>query len=159
MKEIALTKGYVALVDESDFDWLSSFKWSACVSRSVDGKKTYVYAARFGRPKVKMHRQIAGFPDGVLVDHRDGNCLNNQRHNIRTATRSQNMQNSEKKRQRGVTSRFKGVNKDHRGLYVANIQRDGKLEYLGSFKKEFDAAQAYNFAAVEYFGEFARLNT
>lgn len=159
MKEIALTKGYVTQVDDEDFEWLSQFFWSAVVSVSANGLKRYVYAARFGKPKKRMHREIMGISDSRLVDHWDGDGLNNQRYNLRTATRGQNMQNSDKKVQVGLTSRYKGVNLDHTGLFLVHIQYGGKLHRVGAFRDEVDAATAYNIAAVNHFGEFARLNS
>lgn len=104
----------------------------------------------------KMHRLILGVTNPkIKIDHRDGNGLNNQRHNLREATQAQNLANS---RPRSGSSRFKGVTFRSPDKWIAQISKDGKHTYLGIFRDEFDAATAYNFAAIEMFGEFARLN-
>ena len=102
-----------------------------------------------------LHRLLLG--SAVLVDHRDGNGLNNQRSNLRPATHAQNLQNTRKRA--GTTSRFKGVcwNKKKQA-WVAFIKHEGKKKYLGCFSSEEVAARAYDFAASETFGEFACLN-
>ena len=90
------------------------------------------------------------------TDHRDGCGLNNQRHNLRTATRTQNNQN---RKSLNGSSRFTGVCKNNRdGKWKAYICVNKKRNHLGYFSSECDAAQAYNFAAIDAFGEFARLN-
>jgi hypothetical protein len=111
----------------------------------------------FDRRKILMHRVITNAPEGVLVDHIDGNTLNNQRSNLRLCTNQQNGMNR-KPRQNG-SSRYKGVtwNPSNR-CWVAQIKAAGNIQYLGSFKDERDAAREYNNAARQHFGEFARLN-
>lgn len=103
-----------------------------------------------------MHRVIMGEPRGLVVDHIDGNSLNNRRSNLRVCTVSQNHQNQ---RFRGGLSRYKGVcflkkiNK-----WRANIGFDGRRMHIGCFDNEVDAAKAYDRKAGELFGEFAYLN-
>ena len=157
MKEIPLTQGKVALVDDDDFEWLSQFKW---------------YAVKFGRtfyavrqaPRVNgkqrtiwMHREVLGLkPGDPRVDHRDGDGLNNQRMNLREATHRQNMMNS---RGRSGSSRFKGVDWDKRAKkWRARISVNGKKKHLGYFIDEEEAARAYDEKAKKIFGEFARVN-
>lgn len=155
MREIPLTKGKVALVDDSDFESLSNLRWQAMQKRNL----WYAFRSqRKGGKKstILMHRAIIG---GIpRIDHRDGNGLNNQRGNLRAATRSQNQANS-KKTTRSTTSRFKGVFRmaDYQ-RWIARIKCNGKSRYLGSFHKETDAAMAYDIAARETFREFARTN-
>lgn len=160
MKEIPLTLGKAALVDDSDYEWLSQWKWSAA-KRKMKSVTTY-YAARCvwnkGRNDIiLMHRLILGCSDGQRGDHRDGDGLNNQRHNLRIATAAQNGQN---KRGWNHSSRFKGVARNHRRQYwQSSIGIDNKIVNLGCFDHEIDAAIAYNEAAKLHFGEFANLNT
>lgn len=104
-----------------------------------------------------MHRVVA-LPDPEhLVDHRNGNGLDNRRCNLRTASNSQNQRN--KRGGSGGSSRFKGVTWRERGQkWEAQIHTGGRWLYLGQFQDERDAALAYNAAALAEFGEFARMN-
>src|ERR1700722_12732827 len=119
MREIPLTKGQVALIDDCDFDRIASHKWCAQAHESAG-----FYACRRDHGDlILMHREINGTPRGLLTDHRDGNGLHNWRGNLRTATALQNMMNRRGKR--GGTSRFKGVwadpNPRNRKLWRAAI--------------------------------------
>ena len=157
MKEIPLTKGYVALVDDEDHADLSRYNWRAVVRRNT------VYALRtsfqrFGpRRSIKMHRQILGLSPGQKpdVDHIDGDGLNNTRKNLRPASLSQNGANQ--RPQRGKSSRFKGVRRKG-GRWVAEIRIDKARRALGYFVSEEEAARAYDSAARAAFGVYARLN-
>ena len=94
------------------------------------------------------------------VDHRDHNGLNNQRSNLRLASKGQNNRNA-RKRIDGLTSKYKGVHrkKKHKiKMWCARIQIDGVRKSLGYFTTEEEAAQDYDTAAVEFFGEFAFTN-
>jgi len=157
MKKIKLTQGKFTLVDNTDYDWLNEFKWCAV------GKKGSFYCVRHVRKKEKteafyMHRIILSLNDpSVFVDHRNGNPLDNQRHNLRPCTCAENIYNQ--KKQKGTSSRFKGVvwhKRDRR--WQASIRHLNYQTYLGQFKFQTQAARAYNEAAKEKFGEFSRLN-
>lgn len=155
-KQIPLSQGKVALVDDSDFERVNQYKWFVAHTR------TYYYAARHssGVPTRKlefMHRFILNAPAEFMVDHRDGNGLNNTRQNLRIATVAQNGYN--RKVSKNSTSGFKGVTwvgQHHR--WRATIKVDGKRIYLGEFRNPHDAARAYDVAARAFFGEFALLN-
>lgn len=102
-----------------------------------------------------MHRHIFGLTDPrILVDHRDHDGLNNQRHNLRVCNHSQNAANSRKTRQ-PTKSQYKGVSG---GDWVAEITVEGQTLSLGTFKSEIEAAEAYNLAAHKHFGDFSCLN-
>jgi hypothetical protein len=125
------------------------------------GDKQNYYAAcsikdQQGRTSTKrLHRLIINAPDGLLVDHKFGNSLDNRRANLRLATRRQNRCNSRKKV--GCTSKFRGVSK--RGKkWGARLNYNGKRVFYKSFDSEIEAAKAYDEAAKKYHGEFARLN-
>jgi hypothetical protein len=158
VKTIPLTQGKEALVDDCDYEYLMRWKWHF-LRRGGTG-----YAKRnrtSGCDQKLMHRLIAGRcgldVDGGDVDHIDGDGLNNQRSNLRAASRSQNNVNS--KRPKNNTSGFKGVYpRSWDGKPVAQIGVDGRRVYLGTFDDPRDAARAYNDAALKYFGEFACLN-
>lgn len=152
MREIALPRGMVALVDDEDFALVSRRTWSP--SRN-DGNGGTFYAVSGASPRVLMHVLILGSEPGTQIDHINGNGLDNRRSNLRRCSRAQNAANRAK--QRGTfTSRFKGVSRLASG-WRAYITA-GRFIYLGTFATEEDAARAYDAAAVEHFGEFARLN-
>lgn len=156
MKEIQLTQGKVAIVDDADYEWLSQWKWHARKD------KTTWYARRNAgnwphQKAVAMHREIIGAPDGVEVDHKDRDGLHNWRDNLRIATDSQNAANRGKFSSN--TSGYKGVSWDsHAGKWKADMQANSQRISLGYFSDPSDAARAYDDAAIEHFGEFAQLN-
>ncbi len=164
MKEITLTRGYVALVDDEDYERVAAHKWQAQVVPGVYSTRVYAQRAFYApkRESVRLHQFILGVRL-VRVDHRDGNGLNNQRYNLRIATDRQNSAN--RKKDPRSSSRWNGVywaKPNHRwsvGRWRACISLPGskKLD-LGYFKDECDAATAYNFAAEEVHGEFAVFN-
>lgn len=140
------------MVDDSDYDHLITMKW-------YTPKNGLKYAKRsFGKKTLSMHRYILGVVDrNVLVDHIDGNPLNNTRGNLRICSSSQNLHNS-KKPSRGVTSEYKGVHVTKQGGIRAQICLNSKRVHLGTFRTFEEAALAYNNAAISALGEFARLN-
>jgi hypothetical protein len=156
MKEIQLTQGKVALVDDADFEWLSQWKWFALKT----GPKWY--AARYiYKPKsiIYLHREILGLVvgDKQQGDHRNGDTFDNQRHNLRNCTPSQNQQNSRKRLK--ASSQYKGVVRNSKQRrWRACITYNSKQIYIGQFINEHHAARAYDAKARELFGEFARLN-
>ncbi len=159
MKQIELTSGYFAFVDDSDFEFLNQWKWRANKQSNGDiyaETDKYIDGKRF---IIKMHRLIIGVTDGnVLVDHRDGNGLNNQRNNLRPCNKSQNGMNRGTIRKNRLT-KFKGVQMRSDGKkWVAEIVANKKKTHLGSFNTDVEAAIAYNNAAKIHHGEFARLN-
>ncbi len=150
MRKVPLSQGLVALVDDGDFECVSGLRW--CAMRHNSGR-FYAQATKAGR-KVLMHRLILDAPPGLDVDHANQDTLDNRRCNIRLATRSQNEQNRKKTHGR---SRYKGV-WWHKGKWVAGLRQAGRLTYLGRFIEEVDAALAYDLAALQRFGDFARCN-
>lgn len=152
--------GKVALVNNSDFKWLNAYKWSA--KKTSSSNLFYAFTAAPNTHQTKkflMHRLILGLQpgDGVECDHVNGNGLDNRRRNLRTATRSQQRTNSMKGPNR--TSRFKGVCwASRRDKWQAQICLNHHNTFLGRFDCEEDAAIAYNAAAKQMFGTFAKTN-
>jgi len=149
VKRIPVAGGLYAYVDAADYDLISRHNW-----RLVSGG----YAGRYERGKlILMHRQIMNPAEGMVVDHIQGNRMDNTRANLRVCTLAQNNRNRTK--HKGAPSRFIGVyyNKQ-RGKWQALIRVDGKYKCVGSFDDEIEAARAYDHRAVELYGEFARLN-
>lgn len=154
-KEVQLTRGQVTIVDNEDYARVIQYKWYACYSKNGN-----YYAYRYN-PATYGVQSITAFllqtTRGTLVDHANGNTLDNRRTNIRVATIAQNNYNQSKRE--GMSSQYKGVSWDsRRGRWVAKITREYKSKFLGYYHNEWEAAKAYDVAAVEYFGEFARLN-
>lgn len=155
--KIPLTQGQVTLIDYTDYELVSQWKWRAM--RKQDGS---FYAVRNqGKKLVWLHRVIlerkTGQPitSGVFPDHKNGDSLDNTRANLRPATHAQNMRN--RKLQKNNTTGLRGVvwSKQCR-KWQAQIRVDGKLKYLGLHPTPESAYQSYCNAAKEYFGEFAR---
>lgn len=156
MRQISLTKGRVARVDDDDFDELAQHRWYA-----MSGYRTY-YAARKQRldgrvATLLMHRVLVQAPDGLRVDHWDDDGLNNQRANLRLATGSQNSANMVRLAM-GPSGR-RGVSwSQGKHCWQAGIKKDGRQLYLGSFSELNQAARAYDAAALALYGAFARPN-
>lgn len=154
-KLIPLTKGKSTAVDAEWYDVLAGHKWLCCNGYAA---RRIVIDSEMRRHKmVYMHRIITGAHDGVEVDHRDGDKLNNTTANLRIATRRQNAANIPKTI--GNISRYKGLYQcKHNGRWRAQICVSRKCIHIGYFADEVVAAKAWDKAAREHFGEFARLN-
>lgn len=153
--KVPLTRGLFAVVDIADMDLVSGRPWQAEVAHLTFYATRRAEGPR-GVKRVKMHRLILGLSEGELdADHVDGDGLNNRRSNLRRATDSQNQAN--RVRMPPARSAFRGVTNEG-GRWRARIRVDGKLLNFGSHETEEAAARAYDAAASELFGEFARLN-
>ena len=149
MKEIPLTQGKVAIVDDEDYKYLSQFKWCAHKVYNI------FYAVRNiredGKQKtLQMHTAILGRKDGFECDHINGNGLDNRRSNLRLVTHRQNEQNRHKKK----TSKYPGIywNKQNK-KWEALIRINGKRIHLGLFNDEYKAYLAYCKAVKEMTGQ------
>jgi hypothetical protein len=157
-RRISLGEGKFTIVDQQDFYRFNIFNWCP----KENGPNTYavrLVSAPKNRTKiVSLHREILNPPKRLLVDHHNGNGLDNLRDNLRLATHSQNQYNKGKTR-KNSSSRYVGVFLETRsGKWVARITVNRKKIWLGRFISESDAARAYDTAAKKYHGEFARLN-
>jgi hypothetical protein len=154
-----MANGRVALVDDQDYELVMQYRWHAKGTRRPNGQMSGPYAATSMHEggkcwTLRMHQLLTGWTE---TDHIDHNGLNNQRSNLRPATRGQNSCNSLPTP--GGTSRYKGVSWDKQaGKWLAVIRPQRKRRYLGHHVTEEAAARAYDAAAREFFGEFAYLN-
>ena len=155
--EFSLPGGFVTVIDDADEGLISGFAWRTLkVRRSAT---RYVHAWN-GRQHFYMHRLISGAADDERVDHVNRDGLDTRRRNLRIASASQNGANRIADRRRaGTSSPHKGVCWDkNRGKWSAYIHINGKTRGLGRFATEIEAAEAYDRAALETWGRFARLN-
>lgn len=155
-REVSLTQGKVAIVDEQDFARISQFKWFA---HKPNGTTFYAARTLGNGARLYMHRFILNVTDPtILVDHEDRNGLNNRRNNLRKTGRKGNGCNKVAKKT-NLYSPYKGVSFRHdTQKFVAHIHLDGVQKTLGCFLTADEAARAYNAAAMEHFGAFALLN-
>ncbi len=165
MKRIYLSgklgKGMYATVDDEDYEKLGQYRWHldygyAC--RAVYDNPTNKRKSR----RIWMHRFIMGTPPDLFTDHKNQNKLDNQKHNLRMCTASQNKANANKNLNN--KSGYKGVYLMKDRLHTtkkwrAQVTINKKVTWLGYYATPEGAALAYNTAALKHFGEFAYLNS
>jgi len=161
MKTIELTRGKIALVDDSDFDWVEKLSWRATRTCPTGIERWYaLHTVGPSGETMYMHREIMirlGFSPDTLFDHRDGDGLNNQRSNLRPCSATENVRN--RRKEPGLSSRFKGVYWHIRDeKWIARLVNNRKSIYIGAFNDEESAGRAYDKKASVLFGEFAKLN-
>ena len=159
MKQIPLSHGLFAQVDDEDYEYLNKYKWYVRKTKTVGVYYATTCIKVNGKQRSQsMHRIIMG--DSSLkpqIDHIDGNGLNNQKHNLRFCTAQENQMNQHK-RTYGY-SIYKGVSWcKPTEKWIARIMRNGKSYHLGSFNTDTEAAKAYDSFAIKNDGLFARLN-
>ncbi len=158
-RKIVMTQGKFALVDQEDYSRLSQYRWYP--QRNRHNIYAYRFDQRVKGQKFKsypMHRDIMNVPDGLVVDHINGNGLDNRKANLRLGTYAQNSWNRPKARVK-CSSKYKGVCMDKKdGKFQAQICVHGSRIYLGRFDTQKEAAIAYDKAAKFFHGEFAKLN-
>lgn len=156
MKRIPLSNGQFAKINDRDFKHISKFKWY------VD-KKGYAYrivTTNGKKKKIKMHQEILGKKDGMVIDHVNLYKLDNRRDNLRFCNSGQNNQNA---KPRGGSSNYLGVYLQNNS-WRADARKDGMTVHLGSYLiekivgAEIAAAAAYNLHAIENYGEYGRIN-
>jgi hypothetical protein len=159
MKEIQLTLGKVAIIDDEDFEMVSKYKWFAQKKRN----SFYVKRSDWRKGKVigiYLHRYILNAPKGIVVDHINGDPLDNRRCNLRFCTTRLNCAARTTRRLNKVfTSRYRGVSQCPKSsTWRARIKVNFIEIHLGCFKTQEEAAGAYNNAALIHNGQFADLN-
>ena len=155
-KEIQLTQGKVAIIDDEDFEYLNQFKWHTVENCNNFYAKTSMKNNR-GK-KISMHRLLTkNINTKMHTDHINGNGLDNRKINLRICTHSENLRN--RKKNVNNKSGYKGVSLDKNlNKFRCKLYMNGKAIHIGYFINPKDAARAYNDAALKYHGEFAHLN-
>lgn len=152
---IFLTKGMVALVDQADFEHASQYRWKA--HRGSGRRQAWYASTLVGGRRIYLHRHILQ-TRAPVIDHRNGDGLDNRRANFRCCTHRSNARNHPIRTD--STTGFKGVD------YVKKLQkyrariltRAGQRLHLGTFPFPDQAARAYDRAAKKHYGRYARLN-
>lgn len=155
MKVIELTKGQVAIVDDEDFERIAQWRWHVSKKGYVTRSVAFYDGDKRRNRTIYMALEILPAKPGHTVDHRNGNKLDNRRLNLRHATSGQQAYN--RKIRRESSTGFKGVSKNGHG-FIARIKAGKARKNLGTFPTALAAYAAYQTAAIELHGEFARLN-
>ncbi len=155
--QIPLSQGKFTLIDKADYDLVSNRKWHA--SKAGNYWRALAKGKRVSGEKRKsylLYRLIVGAKDGQMVDHINGDTLDNRRANLRICTVKENQRNQHARR---GSSKYKGVywHKKYKKWTAKIIINSGAL-FLGNFFNEEDAGRAYDNAATEHFSKFANLN-
>ena len=153
MKRIPLTQEKFTLVDDEDYEEIKKYKWWL-VSAGYAGRKI---GNRKNRKPLYLHRYILKAPKGTVVDHLNGNKLDNQKSNIRICTQSHNLQN--KKITKNSTSKYRGVSwSEYHKKWHSRICFKQKKTHVGYFDNEKIAAAEYDRVALKIYGENAYFN-
>jgi hypothetical protein len=149
MTKIPLTNSPLfALVDDEDSERVLKYRWNL----QKDGRIRGHYCSE----STSLSRFILWFPVNV-VDHINGDQLDNRKENLRECSHSENIRNQ--KKQKGKSSKYKGVSWFKRvSKWIVHIKAEKKLIYLGYFEDEIEAAKVYDQAAIKYHKKFAKLN-
>lgn len=155
MKKIKLTQGKYAIINDSDFDLVNKYKWIFTGYACANAKKGR------GNNVIRMHRLITNVSRGEIVDHKNGNKIDNRKSNLRICSMGENKMNQNI--YKNNTSGFKGVHlrNDPRTKikkWQARISFNNNRISIGYFTTAVEAAFAYNIAAIKFHGEFAKLN-
>lgn len=145
------------IVDSSELNKIKNKKWFLKKENKIYNYAVAEISPRPKRKHVRLHRFIMDAPPGSLVDHINGNTLDNRKSNLRICTLSENAMNR-RKRPKKVSSKYYGVSFNN-GRWRAKITLNKKGLHLGSFKNEVEAAIAYNEALIKYKLTFCVKNT
>lgn len=153
---ICLTLGQETIVDKDDYGYLTQFFWQARPTRT---KKNFYAIRNVGwdnqgrRLKVSMHREIMHFPEGLEVDHINGDPLDNRKHNLRICTHAENVRNQNRKSNKAG---HKGITK-HGDKWRAQIGVNYEKVHIGVYETRNEAIAAYTTASKWYHKEFSNV--
>lgn len=155
----SIGNGLFAIVDLADESIARAYNWHAARNQ---GGMAYVCRWICGNGtarRARLHRDLMGAKDGEIVDHINGDTLDNRRGNLRITDAAGNSRNAGRRR-KNTTSVYKGVIPSQRPSmpWRSNIISGGKRYCLGNFPTQEAAARAYDAKALELHGEFARTN-
>lgn len=166
MKEIELSKGFKVIIDDEDYEELIKYNWQLreptkdCLIkycfRTIPREDGQKYAnGKTKRTMLQMHRQLLSCPLGYVIDHINGDGLDNRKTNLRVASKSQNQFN----RSININNKSgcKGVSKFGK-KWRARYQAYGVDTHIGLFNTFEQAKLAYDSVIIEIHREFARLN-
>ena len=165
-RTILLTQGKVAVVDDSDYDAVSRFRWYTVKCKNILYAKTGCsYASTYPNGHRKrwqahmyLHRFILHPPRGLVIDHVNSNPLDCRRCNMRVCTQAQNTYHR-RKTKRLTRSQYIGIKWHSRDcVWETRIDCEYHSYYLGRSRSEIEAAKLYDKGACEVHGEFAELN-
>lgn len=151
MKKIPLTQGYEATVDDIEFAKFSCYKWSVAI---LGGNTPYAMRKSKAGKTIYLHRQITDAPKGKVVDHIDGDSLNNRLSNLRVCSQAENVRNR-KNVQKNNTSGQKGVmfRKDRR-KWIVVAWKNYKRKQFGSFDNKEEAINHYKLVIAGFHENF-----
>jgi hypothetical protein len=156
VKVLYTKKREPVLIDDDVYEKICLDSWF--ITKNRNGRTGYAAKSIWttgGNKRVYLHRLIAEADDGSVVDHINGNTLDNRRENLRVVDASINEQN---KKPYGESD-LKGVHfNKYAGKWQSKITKDGKQRHLGYFESKEDAARMYNFWALDLYGENAYIN-
>lgn len=155
--DLPVRGGMVVLVDEADAPLVHAHTWRAVRDGQTHYARCRVYVSKNKWTLISLHRLIAGAQPGQIVDHANGNGLDNRRRNLRVCTIQQNA--AHRIRQRRGKTGFRGVYLDPTtGQFRARVFHDNRRQSLGRFATAEEAARAYDEACQRLNGDFAVLN-
>lgn len=144
---IPLTQNQVTVIDLEDYELVRKYKWSAAKYKNSFYAVNSTYISKTKKCNIKLHRLIMNFPKNMMIDHIDGNGLNNCKSNLRVCTAQQNTWN------------LKRINLD-RSLYLfpnnkwqVKIRINGKMTHLGMFSTKEEAREIRNKNIIKHRGK------
>ena len=153
MKQIKLTQGKYAIIDDSSFGLVSQYKWHFHIT---NGKMGYPRTMIAGK-KIRLHTLLMKNPKGTYADHVNGNTLDNRRENLRICTPSESNANLSKRV--GCSSKYKGISFDkERDKWQVRVYFKKKKVFFKRVNTEIEAARLYDLIARKIFGKFAKTN-